>query len=97
MKLTITVVNVIVGFTAIFLTLGTVRYRSVVAEGGPRLVHDPLERPPGARLIAQPREVVTHARPCALGVDRARGLRREPWNALELSCDAARNESAEPK
>ena len=33
MKLTITVVNVVVGFTAIFLTLGTVRYRSVVAEG----------------------------------------------------------------
>jgi glycosyltransferase 2 family protein len=33
MKLTITVVNVVVGFLAIFLTLGTVRYRSVVAEG----------------------------------------------------------------
>jgi uncharacterized membrane protein YbhN (UPF0104 family) len=31
MKLTITVVNVVVGFLAIFLTLGTVRYRSVVA------------------------------------------------------------------
>lgn len=32
MKLTITVVNVVVGFLAIFLTLGTVRYRSVVGE-----------------------------------------------------------------
>lgn len=31
MKLTITVVNVVVGFLAIFLTLGTVRYRSVVS------------------------------------------------------------------
>ena len=31
MKLTITVVNVVVGFIAIFLTLGTVRYRSVVS------------------------------------------------------------------
>ena len=30
MKLTLTVVNVIVGFTAIFLTLGTVRFKSVV-------------------------------------------------------------------
>jgi uncharacterized membrane protein YbhN (UPF0104 family) len=30
MKLTLTVVNVVVGFTAIFLTLGTVRFRSVV-------------------------------------------------------------------
>lgn len=33
MKLTITVVNVVVGFLALFLTLGTIRYRSVVAEG----------------------------------------------------------------
>ena len=32
MKLTLTVVNVIVGFTAIFLTLGTVRYGSVVSK-----------------------------------------------------------------
>ena len=31
MKLTITVVNVVVGFLAIFLTLGTLRYRSVVS------------------------------------------------------------------
>lgn len=31
MKLTLTVVNVIVGFTAIFLALGTVRFRSVVS------------------------------------------------------------------
>jgi uncharacterized membrane protein YbhN (UPF0104 family) len=31
MKLTITVVNVVVGFLAIFLTLGTVRYRSLVS------------------------------------------------------------------
>ena len=31
MKLTLTVVNVVLGFTAIFLTLGTVRYRSVVS------------------------------------------------------------------
>ena len=30
MKLTLTVVNVVVGFTAIFLSLGTVRFRSVV-------------------------------------------------------------------
>ncbi len=30
MKITLTVVNVIIGFTAIFLTLGTVRFRSVV-------------------------------------------------------------------
>ena len=30
MKLTLTVVNVVVGFTAIFLTLGTVRFKSVV-------------------------------------------------------------------
>jgi uncharacterized protein (TIRG00374 family) len=30
MRLTITVVNVIVGFTAIFLTLGTVRFRDAV-------------------------------------------------------------------
>jgi len=36
MKLTLTVVNAVVGFTAIFLTLGTVRYRSVVPpRGGP--------------------------------------------------------------
>ena len=28
MKLTLTLVNVVVGFTAIFLTLGTVRFRS---------------------------------------------------------------------
>jgi uncharacterized membrane protein YbhN (UPF0104 family) len=33
MKLTLTVVNVVVGFTAIFLALGTVRFRSIVAEG----------------------------------------------------------------
>ena len=32
MKLTITVVNVVVGFTAIFLTLGTVRFKRMVAE-----------------------------------------------------------------
>ena len=32
MRLTITVVNVVVGFTAIFLTLGTFRYRRVVEE-----------------------------------------------------------------
>ena len=32
MKLTLTVVNVVVGFTAIFLTLGTVRYGSVVSK-----------------------------------------------------------------
>jgi uncharacterized membrane protein YbhN (UPF0104 family) len=32
MRLTITVVNVIVGFTAIFLTLGTVRFRRAVTE-----------------------------------------------------------------
>ena len=32
MKLTLTVVNVIVGFAAIFLTLGTVRYGSVVSK-----------------------------------------------------------------
>ena len=32
MKLTLTVVNVIVGFTAIFLTLGTFRYGSVVSQ-----------------------------------------------------------------
>ncbi len=31
-KLTITVVNVVAGFLALFLTLGTVRYRRVVAE-----------------------------------------------------------------
>ena len=30
MKITLTVVNVVVGFTAIFLTLGTIRFRSVV-------------------------------------------------------------------
>ena len=30
MKLTLTVVNVVIGFTAIFLTLGTVRFKSVV-------------------------------------------------------------------
>ena len=30
MKLTLTVVNVVVGFTAIFLSLGTVRFRSGV-------------------------------------------------------------------
>ena len=36
MKLTLTIVNAVVGFTAIFLTLGTVRYRSVVPpRGGP--------------------------------------------------------------
>jgi uncharacterized membrane protein YbhN (UPF0104 family) len=36
MKLTLTVVNAVAGFTAIFLTLGTVRYRSVVPpRGGP--------------------------------------------------------------
>jgi len=32
MKLTLTVVNVVVGFTAIFLTLGTVRYGSIVSK-----------------------------------------------------------------
>jgi glycosyltransferase 2 family protein len=32
MRLTITVVNVVVGFTAIFLTLGTVRFRRFVAQ-----------------------------------------------------------------
>jgi hypothetical protein len=32
MKLTLTVVNVVVGFAAIFLTLGTVRFRSVVEQ-----------------------------------------------------------------
>jgi uncharacterized membrane protein YbhN (UPF0104 family) len=32
MKLTITVVNVVVGFTAIFLTLGTVRFKRMVAD-----------------------------------------------------------------
>ena len=40
MKLTITVVNVVVGFTAIFLTLGTVRYRSVVS-GPPGSAEEP--------------------------------------------------------
>ena len=35
MKLTITVINVVVGFLAIFLTLGTVRYRSVVSATQP--------------------------------------------------------------
>ena len=30
MKITLTVVNVVIGFTAIFLTLGTIRFRSVV-------------------------------------------------------------------
>jgi len=30
MKLTLTVVNAVAGFTAIFLSLGTVRFRSVV-------------------------------------------------------------------
>jgi uncharacterized membrane protein YbhN (UPF0104 family) len=36
MKLTLTIVNAVAGFTAIFLTLGTVRYRSVVPpRGGP--------------------------------------------------------------
>jgi uncharacterized membrane protein YbhN (UPF0104 family) len=34
MKLTLTVVNAVLGFTAIFLTLGTVRYRSVVSPPG---------------------------------------------------------------
>jgi uncharacterized membrane protein YbhN (UPF0104 family) len=34
MKLTLTVVNAIVGFTAIFLSLGTVRYRSAVSPPG---------------------------------------------------------------
>ncbi len=32
MKLTLTVVNVVLGFTAIFLTLGTVRFRNVVGQ-----------------------------------------------------------------
>jgi uncharacterized membrane protein YbhN (UPF0104 family) len=41
MKLTITVVNVIVGFLAIFLTLGTFRYRSVVAATPPESAEDP--------------------------------------------------------
>jgi len=40
MKLTITVVNVVIGFTAIFLTLGTVRYRSVVS-GPPGSAEEP--------------------------------------------------------
>ncbi len=39
MKITLTVVNVIIGFTAIFLTLGTVRFRSVVKP--PPDVHRP--------------------------------------------------------
>jgi uncharacterized membrane protein YbhN (UPF0104 family) len=37
MKLVLTVVNVIVGFAAIFLTLGTVRYRSAVAGPDPEV------------------------------------------------------------
>jgi len=41
MKLVLTVVNVIIGFTALFLTLGTVRYRSAVARP------DPDVPPPG--------------------------------------------------
>jgi glycosyltransferase 2 family protein len=41
MKLTITVVNVIVGFLAIFLTLGTFRYRSVVAATPPGSAEEP--------------------------------------------------------
>ena len=41
MKLTITVVNVIVGFLAIFLTLGTIRYRSVVSAPPPGSAEDP--------------------------------------------------------
>ena len=41
MKLTITVVNVIVGFLAIFLTLGTFRYRSVVSAAPPGSAEDP--------------------------------------------------------
>ena len=43
MRLTITVVNVVAGFAAIFLTLGTVRYRSVVPPrtAAPESVDDP--------------------------------------------------------
>ena len=41
MKLTITVVNVVVGFLAIFLTLGTLRYRSVVSTPPPGSAEDP--------------------------------------------------------
>jgi len=43
MRLTITVLNVVVGFTAIFLTLGTVRYRSVLRppEPAPESVDEP--------------------------------------------------------
>jgi uncharacterized membrane protein YbhN (UPF0104 family) len=35
MKLTLTVVNVVVGFTALFLSLGTVRYRQATRPPGP--------------------------------------------------------------
>lgn len=41
MKLTITVINVVAGFLALFLTLGTVRYRSVVAAAPPESGDDP--------------------------------------------------------
>ena len=41
MKLTITVVNVVVGFLAIFLTLGTLRYRSVVSTPPPGSADEP--------------------------------------------------------
>ena len=47
MKLTLTVVNVVVGFTAIFLTLGTVRYGTVVSKppARPGCRRDPLAEP----------------------------------------------------
>jgi uncharacterized membrane protein YbhN (UPF0104 family) len=41
MKITLTVVNAIVGFTAIFLTLGTVRFRSVVQPPPPDATSPP--------------------------------------------------------
>src|SRR4029079_11791729 len=40
MKLTITVINVVIGFLAIFLTLGTLRYGSVVS-GPPGSAEEP--------------------------------------------------------
>jgi uncharacterized membrane protein YbhN (UPF0104 family) len=41
MKLTITVINVVIGFLAIFLTLGTLRYRSVVPTPPAESVDEP--------------------------------------------------------
>ena len=70
MKITLTAVNVAVGFAAILLTLGTLRFRrATAARGWPNGPYELSPRPAG---------------PVELGVHGPRRLRRQPGNGLEL-------------